>query len=302
MSYISTKLKESIKIDKIITIHYFEYMKHFFFKGESHDFWEFLCVDKGEIQVTADDNKYMLKKGDIIFHKPMEFHALRSIGDTAPNLVVISFETPSPDIRLFEDKIFTINSEQKMILSNILSEARRAFSTPIHIPSVEQVKRSEDAHFGSEQLIKLYLEMLLITLARDMKNIQVNPSEKLSAFTITEKTCTMDSILSYLESHIFEKLTVKQICSGNLISRSSLETLFNQEKGCGVIDYFNKMKIDRAKEIIRTGRKSISEISNILSYSSPQYFSKQFKIISGMSPKEYEKSIKSLSESFVKPH
>jgi YesN/AraC family two-component response regulator len=216
--------------------------------------------------------------------------------------VVISFETPSPDIRLFEDKIFTINSEQKMILSNILSEARRAFSTPIHIPSVEQVKRSEDAPFGSEQLIKLYLEMLLITLARDMKNIQVNPSEKLSAFTITEKTCTMDSILSYLESHIFEKLTVKQICSGNLISRSSLETLFNQEKGCGVIDYFNKMKIDRAKEIIRTGRKSISEISNILSYSSPQYFSKQFKIISGMSPKEYEKSIKSLSESFVKPH
>ena len=301
MSYISTKLKENIRINKIITIHYFEYMKHFYFKGESHDFWEFLCVDKGEIQVTAGDNKYMLRKGDMIFHKPMEFHALRSKGDTAPNLVVISFESSSPDIKLFESKIFTISSEQKRILSNILSEARMAFSTPIHIPSVEQVKRSENPPFGSEQLIKIYLEMLLITLARDMKSIQVNPSEKLSTFAVTEKTCVMDSILSYLESHIFEKLTIKQICSDNLISRSSLETLFNGEKGCGVIDYFNKMKIDRAKEIIRTGKKSISEISNILSYSSPQYFSKQFKMISGMSPKEYENSIKSLSESFVEP-
>ncbi len=299
MSYISTKLKEDIEIHKIITIHYFEYMKHFYFKGECHNFWEFLCVDKGKIQVTAGDNKYILKKGDMIFHKPMEFHALRSIGDIAPNLVVISFESTSPDIKLFENKIFTINPEQKRILSNILSEARKAFSTPIDIPSVEQISHSENAPFGSEQLIRIYIEMLLISLARDMKSIQVDPNEKLYTAVSNEKAYAIDGILSYLESHIFERLTIKQICSDNLISRTSLETLFNEEKGCGVIDYFNKMKIDRAREIIRSGTRSITEISNILSYSSPQYFSKQFKMLSGMSPKEYEKSIKSLSESFL---
>jgi len=302
MSYTSTTLRENIKIEKIVTIHYFEYMKNFYFKGECHDFWEFLCVDKGEVEVTAGTNSYILNKGDIIFHKPMEFHAIRAKGDIAPNLVVISFESPSPDIRLFENKIFTINPEQKKILSCILLEAKKAFSTPIHIPSVEQVQRSDNAPFGAEQLIKIYLEMLFILLARDMKSMQVNPSEKLYSSVSTEKVMVIDGILSYLEAHIFERLTLKKICSDNLISRSSLEALFNAEKGCGVIDYFNKMKIDRAKEIIRTGGKSITQISNILSYSSPQYFSKQFKLFSGMAPKEYEKSIKSLSESFtIKP-
>ena len=38
--------ENSISIDKIFSIHYFEYMNDFSFEGESHDFWEFIFVDK----------------------------------------------------------------------------------------------------------------------------------------------------------------------------------------------------------------------------------------------------------------
>ena len=55
MTYVKTKLQHSIDIDAIITLHYFEYMKNFEFKGESHNFWEFLYVDKGTVAVRADD-------------------------------------------------------------------------------------------------------------------------------------------------------------------------------------------------------------------------------------------------------
>lgn len=48
MTYIKTKLKRSIDI---VRHHFtlFEYMKNFEFKGESHNFWEFLYVDKGTL-------------------------------------------------------------------------------------------------------------------------------------------------------------------------------------------------------------------------------------------------------------
>jgi AraC-like DNA-binding protein len=297
MSYVSTVLKESIVINEIITIHYFEYMKNFTFRGEAHDFWEFLCVDKGQVQVTADDRTYMLKKGDMIFHKPMEFHAIYSKGNTAPNLVVISFKSSSPDMKLFENKIITIKPEHKRLLSRILGEAKVSFSTPIHIPSVEKVEPSPYAPLGSQQLIKLYLEALLIYLARDMQSMQVNPVEKLLGSMSPESSSVLDSILEYLEIHIFEKLTIKKICSDIHLSRSSLESLFKSEKNCGIMDYFSKMKIDRAKEIIRTGEKNMTQISIMLSYSSPQHFTKQFKNISGMTPSEYADSIKGLTES-----
>ena len=72
------------------------------FPGESHDFWEFLCVDKGEVEITADNRAYTLKKGEIIFHKPNEFHTVRANGKIAPNLVVISFDCTSPCMDYFQ--------------------------------------------------------------------------------------------------------------------------------------------------------------------------------------------------------
>lgn len=50
MTYVKTTLQHSIDIDAIITLHYFEYMKNFEFKGESHNFWEFLMSTKEPLQ------------------------------------------------------------------------------------------------------------------------------------------------------------------------------------------------------------------------------------------------------------
>ena len=47
MAYNGFLPENVIRIGKIYSIHYFEYMSDFSFEGESHDFWEFICVDKG---------------------------------------------------------------------------------------------------------------------------------------------------------------------------------------------------------------------------------------------------------------
>ena len=57
MTYQPFLLTEELHITQIITIHYFEYTNTYHFHGESHDFWEFLCVDKGEVTVTAGEKK-----------------------------------------------------------------------------------------------------------------------------------------------------------------------------------------------------------------------------------------------------
>ena len=53
MGYIGVQLEDSIHIDELYTVHYFEYMNNFSFAGESHNFWEFLYVDKGEVGVIT---------------------------------------------------------------------------------------------------------------------------------------------------------------------------------------------------------------------------------------------------------
>ena len=113
MAYCPIRLAVDLDVEEIITVHYFEYRNDFSFEGESHDFWEFLCVDKGEVQVRAGTETYLLKKGEMIFHKPNEFHSVMATGQSAPNLVVISFSCHSEAMRFFENALLTIGEEER---------------------------------------------------------------------------------------------------------------------------------------------------------------------------------------------
>lgn len=320
MTYIKTNLHREIVIDSIITLHYFEYMKDFVFRGEAHDFWEFLYVDKGTVSVRSDDRWLTLNTGDVIFHKPNEFHAIKSIGKNAPNLVVISFTSHSEGMKYFENMSCTLDKSERYLISQIITEAKDTFSTPIHIPSVEQVLLREKTPFASQQLILLYLELFLITVHRNHQSIhalgasseRLRPTKHFQLDTVaaeslensdekdSSKNILFQHVIQYLEFHICESLSVPQICSSFSVSRSALQALFHEKLGCGVIEHFNKMKIDRAKDIIRDGNMNLTEIAYYLSYSSLPYFSKQFKKETGMSPLQYSNSVKGITEALRK--
>ena len=139
MSYESVTLVQEITVDKIYSIHYFEYMSDFSFAGETHNFWEFLCVDKGEVEVTAGQVNHVLKKGEIIFHKPNEFHSLRANGRIAPNLVVISFACDSPAMEFFNEKILHISEQERNLLGIVIKEARQIFEGRLDDPYQEKL-------------------------------------------------------------------------------------------------------------------------------------------------------------------
>ena len=84
-------IQDLFHIEELFSLHYFEYMSTFSFPGESHDFWEFVCVDKGEVEIGAGPLTHTLRRGEIAFHYPGEFHWVKANGKIAPNLIVISF-------------------------------------------------------------------------------------------------------------------------------------------------------------------------------------------------------------------
>lgn len=303
MGYVKTKLKKELSISSIITIHYFEYPLDFSFRGEEHDFWEFLYVDRGSIHVTAGESKHILTNGDVIFHEPMEFHAFDAIGEKPPNLAVMSFACDAPVMNFFRQGVFRLTAEERTIISKIIDVATECFSTPINVPSVEQVILKENHIPGQPQMISLYLEQFLLTLyqriqwhpIRHPKNYMVEDADFLSDNNMT------DRIVKFMGENITQKLTLDELCSTFQISRSSLEALFVQEKNCAPIKYFYKMKIDKAKELIREGILDITEIAHYLAFSSVQHLSLKFKKVTGLSPKEYQTSVRSLSPSSRKP-
>ena len=76
MAFESMYLEEDIHIDRIYTIHYFEYKSDFHFAGERHNFWEFQCVDKGKAEIETDNGIYHLTMGSSSFTDQMNFITL----------------------------------------------------------------------------------------------------------------------------------------------------------------------------------------------------------------------------------
>lgn len=295
MNYKGITFINDFDVEELFSVHYFEYMSDFLFEGESHDFWEFLCVDRGEVEVTADSHHYTLKRGEIIFHKPNEFHGLRANGTVAPNLVVASFRCRSSAMSFFEGKILTIDEVERNLLASIIIEARNAFSSELDDPYLEELIRTPAYHVGSEQLIRLYIEQLLIHLYRRYTS-SYGQDMIVQRTKLKNDTEIYERILAYLEENLSAHLTIEQICRANLIGRSQLQKLFREKNNCGVIDYFSRMKISAARQMIRNQNLNFTQIADQLGYTSIHYFSRQFKKITGMSPSEYASSIKLLSE------
>jgi AraC-like DNA-binding protein len=72
-------------------------------------------------------------------------------------------------------------------------------------------------------------------------------------------------------------------------SYSYLSNLFSEIEGITIEKYLILQKIEKAKELFTYNQLNVNEISYQLNYSSSQHFSRQFKLITGMSPSDFMK-------------
>lgn len=295
MSYVSVPLTETFSIPSIVTIHYYEYGSDYYYAGESHNFWEFLCVDKGEVEVLAGENRRILSRGDIIFHEPGEFHALGANRRIAPNLVVIAFRCDSPAMDFFRKGVFTVNDYERRLLARIITEARDSFLDPLNDPGLARMRVRPHAPLGFLQIIQSHLALLLLSLFRRYQGRSPGTGEK-DTIRCRKDEEARNRILDCMNRHLHEQLTLERLSRETLMGRSQLQQLVKKQYGCGVIDLFLQLKIDTARQMIRENRLNFTEIAHALGYSSIHYFSRQFKKLTGMTPSEYSSSIKGLMD------
>ena len=288
MTYQALVPQRPITVDALYSVHYFEYASGFTFAGESHPFWEILYVDKGTVLVTAGDRQLELSSGQIIFHPPGEFHAISAADGTAPDLVVVAFSVQGRAMEQLWSQVVSVGAEERACMGRMVEEAVLAFSTPLNDPATARLERREDAPFGAEQRITAALEELLIRLVRQQLGAP-------GAADGAAEDRWMAAMEDYLLARLDRPLTIEQVCRDNLIGRSQLHKRFHDQTGGGVMAYFSKLKIQRARQLIREGSLNVTQIAACLGYQSVHDFSRHFKQHTGMSPSQYAKSVKMLS-------
>ena len=159
-------------------------------------------------------------------------------------------------------------------------------------------------HFqtGGEQIL-FYLRCLLkeietrlpgySTICQDLLEVVLLLLMRRSQFTVTfvpalhksSKECAI--VRRYIENHFKESLTLDDLAAVAHVSKYYLAHAFSREYGTSPINYLLSCRIQESLYLLSETRISLSQIADMLGYSSPSYFSQSFRRIKGLSPMAY---------------
>ncbi len=286
MEFSLKTFKIQLTVSRIANIHYFEFLRKYQTHDDFHNFCELLYVDNGSVMVHGENYTGLVSNNQLIIHRPNEVHSLICADDVAPNVIIIGFECLCDAIAPFANSPITLSSEHKRMLAEIMKEGMNTYEPP-YDTITHDMKKRKNPIFGSDQMLKLRMEMFLISLVRDFdtqSNTLKWESEEENKVSIVHK---------YIMEHYMEKIQLEHLCFLFGTNKTTLCRNFKHIYGKSVTEYINMLKEKEAKRLLRENELSITEISDKLGFNSIHYFCRFFKKATGQKPKEYIKSIKS---------
>ena len=208
------------------------------------DYYDFTFVLDGEMVFITQGKTYTLKKNDAILLPPNREHQ-RLEGKTPVKYV--SFNFTKNENAEFPQDIF--------LRGVISSEIRKLIAAFPH--------SHLSPYYNSKEKCANILNYILLDI--------------LSGEAPRSNNEHIDKIIRYTDENITQKLSLASISKEVNLSREYLCELFKKETGKNLTDYINERKIYVAKELILSGKMSLSQVASYVGYSDYTYFSRLFK-------------------------
>ena len=259
-------VKETVRLRSLFTFFRKTYSLDFTFQGESHDFYEVVCVLDGKAGIAAGKTVYTLSAGQMILHPPAQFHAIWSDYGSSPEILIFSFRAEKfPEI---QDRIYALTPEQIEEIKALYSAAERAFV--LEDINVKGVRSQAEA-----AKIVRRLEIFLLSVL-DTGN---GRTEKLNS----RSGENYYHIVSVMEKNLEEVMTADELAKQCGMSVPALEKTVKKYTGHGAMKYYNELKMRKATELLKDG-KSVKEVALSLGFSDQNYFSLRYKKWAGVPP------------------
>jgi AraC-like DNA-binding protein len=129
------------------------------------------------------------------------------------------------------------------------------------------------AHVHVSQTMRYLLSSICISLANSTHN--------------KKRERYLEHTILYMTEHLTDSIKLPELARHTGVSKQHLIHIFNQETGFPPIEYFLRMKMQKAGQMLDLTNLTIKEISSSVGIADPYYFSRLFKQIIGCSPTEY---------------
>jgi AraC-like DNA-binding protein/quercetin dioxygenase-like cupin family protein len=123
--------------------------------------------------------------------------------------------------------------------------------------------------------------LLLALLGRAVDLMEQMPASPATQADVVER------MRRFLLARVCERASVDEVARSVCLSTTRAKQLFRQTHGCGILAYFNQLKIWQAKRLLGASSLTIEQVSRKLGFSSPSYFTRVFQRYTGEAPTDF---------------
>lgn len=235
--------------------------------------YELTVVTDGEGQIYANGTPTAVKKGDIYLSLPCDTHKIETDTEKPLKFDFFAFITEGGGFdEAFERIAQNYNSPHARVIHD--ERIRPLISSAI-------AELSEENSYKNELLTALFRQILIYT-ARGFQSIKPTGFPDISR---SEAICYR--LMNYIDTHIYTMKNLNELAQITDYSYGYLSALFRQTTANTLASYFQEKKLDTARLLLLENKLTVTEIAELLNYSSVYAFSKAFRKYYGVSPKGY---------------
>ena len=259
----------------------------------SHEFSEIVIVTGGKGVHTTGDESYEIVAGDTFViggDRPHEYVKVDRL-----NLILILFDPADLPVGMGDlsslpgyHALFTLEPawrKRHEFRSRLrLDPGELVYATRL-VDELETELSNREPGFGSIA-IGLWLQ-----LATFLSRCYVGNSNRQS-----QSLLRIAEAISHIERNYAESITLDELIEISGMSRRSFLRAFEAAIGCPPITYLIRLRIRHACQLLQTSRATITQIAMRVGFSDSNYFSRQFRAITGVAPGQYRKHPRALAE------
>jgi AraC family transcriptional regulator len=250
-----------------------------------------LPVNEVVIDVSGASMSMVTRKGSGLFDKTVSRHGTVWLcpGGSQEDLVLISERLPGMLHLYLDPSLFASDSLGEPFNGHEYTTFQLApsFADPL----VAQIGLVIADELRSETPGgRLLVESLACSLAARMLQVRGSVSSAKVRSTkapITVSQQRLRRVVDYIDAHIEQDLTLDEMANIACISRFHFIRAFKSQMGVTPCQYVSRMRIERAKILLRLSGRSIAEIARTLQFSSQSTFTRAFRSATGYTPVQY---------------
>ena len=235
----------------------------------THGCAELFYVVSGRGQFHLPDGLMPVDQDDLVVVSPQVEHTEVSLNATPLEYIVLGVDGMDFVTDAMGEKrygVFNFHSSREDILFILR----------------KMLQEIEEKQQGYELICQ---DLLEIFLTRLMRNVEFSFTP--SSSHRSSKECA--NVKRYIDAHFKENLSLDALATLVHVNKYYLVHSFSKEYGISPINYLIERRIQESCFLLEGTNHSLSQISQMLGFSSPSYFSQSFRRMQGMNPMEYRK-------------